>query len=79
MNKGIFLTNIQGCDSSPTEPWLTMQLTGKNERDGPTSCTTGILDHSDKIDFGPGNTAVFEGDGDIEALSNCYLVTFILF
>ena len=52
-----------------------MQLTGKNDRDGPTKCSTGNLDHSNVIDFTPDNTAVFEGAGDKQPLSDCYLVT----
>ena len=56
-----------------------MQLIGKDDRDGPTKCTTGVLDHADKTDFTTGSTAVFEGVGDKKPLSDCYLVNITLF
>ena len=70
----INFVSIKGCGSSGSEPWLSMFLVGKADKNGPNNCTTDILDHAGEIDYKPGNQVSFEGELDKDVLGDCYQV-----
>jgi len=72
--QSIYLTTdkCDGCGSSNSEPWLTMFLVGKDGKNGPSNCTTNVLDHAGVTDYKPGTQVTFEGEDDKSALGECY-------
>jgi len=69
----VFKTDVcKGCQGTMIEAGPVIYVTGGENQAGYTECSTLQLDHSDKIDFEDGKTAIFTDIKDKEVLGTCF-------